>query len=168
MNQTNTDKHTISLLVSNKPGVLTRIALVFARRGFNIDSLVVSKGKSAEFSRMNIEASGDSDTLTLMLAQLNKLVDVIKAIDHSNEDIIQNEMALIKIRCKVERRTELLQISDTFRCQTVDISEDTMTLQITGKSDKIDAFIKMISTFEIMELVRTGKVLMARGDVITA
>ncbi len=124
-------KHTISLLVSNKPGVLTRVALVFARRGFNIDSLVVSKAQSPEFSRMNIEATGSERTLNLMLTQLNRLVDVIHAVDHANEDVIQRELALFKVSCEPDKRTEVLQIADTFRGQTVDIGDDTITLQVT-------------------------------------
>jgi len=164
----NTTKHTISLLVSNKPGVLTRVALVFARRGFNIDSLVVSQAQTPTFSRMNIEASGDERTLSLMLAQLNRLVDVIHAVDHAGEDVVQRELALFKIRCTPKSRTEILQMAETFRGQTVDIGDDTITLQITGKSAKVDAFHTMMRPFEIMELVRTGKVLMSRGHELTA
>jgi acetolactate synthase-1/3 small subunit len=166
MDQSN--KHTISLLVSNKPGVLTRVALVFARRGFNIDSLVVSQSQDQEFSRMNIEATGDERTLHLMLNQLNRLVDVIHAVDHASDDVIQRELALFKINCSPEARTEVLQIADTFRGQTVDISDETITLQVTGKSTKVDAFKQMMSPFGIMELVRTGKVLMSRGLESTA
>jgi len=161
-------KHTISLLVSNKPGVLTRVALVFARRGFNIDSLVVSKAQSPEFSRMNIEATGDEKTLNLVLAQLNRLVDVIHAVDHANEDVIQRELALFKVSCPAEKRIEVLQIAETFRGQTVDIGDDTITLQVTGKSSKVDAFHTMMNPFGILELVRTGKVLMSRGKAATA
>lgn len=157
------NKHTISLLVSNKPGVLTRVALVFARRGFNIDSLVVSQSQDQEFSRMNIEATGDERTLHLMLNQLNRLIDVIHAVDHAADDVIQRELALFKINCSPKSRTEVLQIADTFRGQTVDISDETITLQVTGKSTKVDAFRQMMSPFGIMELVRTGKVLMSRG-----
>ena len=165
---TNAAKHTISLLVSNKPGVLTRVALVFARRGFNIDSLVVSQSQEAEFSRMNIEATGDERTLHLMLAQLNRLVDVIHAVDHATDDVIQRELALFKVSCAPEKRTEVLQIADTFRGQTVDIGDETITLQVTGKSSKVDAFLKMMSPLGIRELVRTGKVLMSRGLEATA
>jgi acetolactate synthase I/III small subunit len=164
----NQQKHTISLLVSNKPGVLTRVALVFARRGFNIDSLVVSSEQSREFSRMNIEATGNDKTLHLMLNQLNRLIDVIHAVDHATDDVIQRELALFKIDCSPDKRTEVLQIADTFRGQTVDISDETITLQITGKSTKVDAFAKMMEPFGISELVRTGKVLMSRGSEMTA
>lgn len=161
-------KHTISLHVSNKPGVLTRVALVFARRGFNIDSLVVSKGLTPEFSRMTIEATGSDKTLNLMLNQLNRLVDVIRAVDHATDDVIQRELALFKVNCTPEKRTEVLQISDTFRGQTIDIGDDTITVQITGNSSKVDAFSKMMGPYGINELVRTGKVLMSRGSEATA
>jgi len=164
----NTTKHTISLLVSNKPGVLTRVALVFARRGFNIDSLVVSQAQTPTFSRMNIEATGDERTLSLMLAQLNRLIDVIHAVDHAGKGVVQRELALFKIKCTPKTRTEVLQMADSFRGQTVDIGDDTITLQITGKSTKIEAFHTMMKSFEIMELVRTGKVLMSRGRESTA
>lgn len=161
-------KNTISLLVSNKPGVLIRISLVFARRGFNIDSLVVSQGQTAKFSRMNIEATGEESARNLMLAQLNRLVDVIHAVDHGADDIIHRELALVKISCTPEKRSEALQIAETFRSQTVDISEETITFQITGQSSKLNAFQKMMETFGILEVVRTGKVLISRGTEATA
>ena len=164
----NANKHTISLLVSNKPGVLTRVALVFARRGFNIDSLVVSESQTHDTSRMNIEATGDTQTLHLMMAQLNRLIDVVHAVDHAGEDIIQRELALFKVSCGSHQRTEVLQIADTFRCQTVDICEENITFQVTGKSSKVDAFKKMMEPYGIQELVRTGKVLMSRGTESTA
>lgn len=163
-----TMKHTISLLVSNKPGVLTRITLIFARRGFNIDTLVVSQGRQSGFSRMNIEATGNARTLHLMLTQLNRLIDVIHAVEHSGEDTVQRELALFKIQCTANQRTEVLQIAETFRGQTVDIGDETITLQVVGKTSKVDAFSKMMTPFGIKELVRTGKVLMSRGAEATA
>lgn len=160
-------RHTISLLVSDKPGVLSRITLVFARRGFNIDSLVVSRERE-NFSRMNIECTGDPKTLQLMLSQLNKIVDVIHARDHYGEDIITKELALIKVNCAAVNRTEILQIADAFKARTVDISDTTMTFEITGESGKLNACEKMFLPYGIQELVRTGKVLMARGEAVTA
>lgn len=160
-------KHTISLLVSNKPGVLTRVALIFARRGYNIDSLVVSPAQKPEYSRMNIEATGDEKTLSLMLNQLNRLVDVIHAVDHAEDDVIQRELALVKLSCPPEQRTDLLQIADTFRSRPVDISDQTLTLQVTGDTSKLDAFVKMVEPYIILELVRTGKVIMSRGSEAT-
>ena len=163
------EKHSISLYVNNKPGVLIRTSLVFARRGYNIDSLVVSiDSNNPKYSRMNIEATGDPDTLHLMLSQLNRLVDVIHARDLSDEDILQREMALIKLHCPVNMRTELLQIADAFASKTIDISEDTITFQIAGSSEKINRAITLFQGYEILEVVRTGKVLMARGKEATA
>ncbi|MBB6481285.1 acetolactate synthase small subunit [Spirochaeta isovalerica] len=161
-------QHTISLLVCNRPGALIRIALVFARRGFNIDSLVVSESKDPLYSRMNIVATGDTKTLQLMLNQLNKLIDVVHAKDYSDTDVIQKELALIKVECNDNNRTAILQIADAFKCRNVDISDSTMTFQVTGKSSKIDAVRKMFESYNVLEIVRTGKILMARGDEETA
>ncbi|MFW6313889.1 MAG: acetolactate synthase small subunit, partial [Spirochaetota bacterium] len=115
------EKHTISLYVANKPGVLIRIALVFARRGYNIDSLVVSAAPDPDFSTMNIVASGDRKTLDQILKQLNKLVDVVHATDRTNDDVIHREMALMKIHCEPELRGEVLQLAKALDCDTVDL-----------------------------------------------
>jgi len=163
----NVKKHTISLLVSNKPGVLIRIALVFARRGYNIDSLVVSESPDPAFSTMNISATGDSKTLEQILKQLNKLVDVIHARDRTDEDIIQRELALIKVRCAPEVRTDVLQIARAFDCKILDLSEKTVILEVAGKTEKIDAVNKIFEPYGIIETMRTGKVLMARGEEYT-
>lgn len=163
------EKHSISLYVNNKPGVLIRTSLVFARRGYNIDSLVVSNdSKDPRFSRMNIEATGDPETLHLMLAQLNRLVDVIHARDLSDEDILQRELALVKLNCPVNKRTELLQIAEAFASKTIDLSEETITFQIAGSSAKIERAVTLFQSYDILEVVRTGKVLMARGEEATA
>ena len=167
MNNLN-NKHNISLLVSNKPGVLTRIALVFARRGYNIDSLVVSQAREPSLSRVNIESTGDEDTLALILNQLNRLIDVIKAVDHIGEDIIQRELALFKVRSLPEKRMEILMIADTFRAIALDMGESCTTFQLTGQSDKIEAFKSSMNEFGIMELIRTGKVVISRGEKSTA
>jgi acetolactate synthase-1/3 small subunit len=155
--------HAISLLVNNKPGVLIRISLVFARRGYNIDSLVVSPAHDEQFSRMSITASGDPTTLEQILKQLNKLVDVIHAQDHTGEIVVERELALVKVKCVAETRTEVLQITEHFKCQTVDIGEQTLMLQVTGDTDKLDALVLMLGKYDILELVRTGKIIMARG-----
>ncbi|QEN07150.1 acetolactate synthase small subunit [Oceanispirochaeta crateris] len=167
MNETQ-KRHNISLYVENKPGVTIRIALVFARRGYNIESFVGSPAQDDRYSRINIEATGDSQTLHLMLEQLNRLVDVIHAREYSDEDVIQKELALIKVRCNNESRTEILQITGAFKCRNVDISDTTMTFQVTGKSSKIDAVSKMLDKFGVLEVVRTGKLLIARGKEETS
>ncbi|MBK8804490.1 MAG: acetolactate synthase small subunit [Fibrobacteres bacterium] len=159
----NMPSHTISVLVRNKPGVLVRVALVFARRGYNIDSLVVSPVLDSEFSRMTITCSGDPATLDQIIKQLFKLIDVVRAIDHTGESVIEKEMALIKVKCPPENRTGLLQIAEHFKGTTVDFGHESLILQMAGGSDKIDHVLGLLQPFGIVDLVRTGKILMARG-----
>lgn len=157
-------KHSISLYVANKPGVLIRISLVFARRGYNIDSLVVSESNDPNFSRMNITATGDPNTLTLMLNQLNRLVDVIHAKEYEESETVQRELALIKVNCEAKDRSDILQIADVFKAKNVDITDTSLTFQVTGTSSKLDAFQELLDPYTIIELVRTGKIIMARGS----
>lgn len=157
-------KHTISLYVANKPGVLIRIALVFARRGYNIDSLVVSESQDPNFSRMNIVATGDEKTLDQILKQLNKLVDVIHAKDNTGEDIIEREIGLFKIKSTPENRSEILQVATAFRGELVDISDGTITFQVSGGSNILDAVAKFFEKYGIFEVVRSGKILIMRGE----
>jgi len=159
--------HTLSVYVSNKPGVLARIAQVFARRGFNIESLVVSPAMDGKFSRMTIGLSGNPDMLEQIIRQVSKLIDVISCTDHTGDESVVRELALVKVRVGAERRTQALQVVEHFACKTVDLSENAMIVMATGDSDKVDAFIRMIKTFDVVELVRTGKVLMVRGDKAT-
>ena len=161
-------KHTISLYVANKPGVLNRIAQVFSRRGYNIDSLVVSESTDPEYSYMNIVAFGDLPTLQQILKQLNKLIDVVSARDYSTEDVIQKELGLFKVNCPQDRRTEVLQIAQTFKAVTEDLTATTLTLMVTGKSEKLDALKEMLMPYGILELVRSGKVLISRGEGYTS
>ena len=161
-------KHTISLLVANRPGVLIRISLVFARRGYNLESVVVSPSNDPAFSMMNIVASGDEKTLDQILKQLNKIIDVVHATDRTGEDILQRELALIKISCPQEKRAELLQLVDALKCDTVDLTEKSIILQITGSSERLDSIVKVFESYDILELIRTGKVLMTRGSQLTA
>ncbi len=161
------EKHTISLYVANKPGVLIRIALVFARRGYNIDSLVVSPAPDPDFSTMNIVASGDRKTLDQILKQLNKLVDVVHATDRTTDDVIHRELALIKVHCEPELRGEVLQLSKALDCETVDLGERSVTLQATGNTDKLDAVSRVFERYGLLEMIRTGKVLIARGETLT-
>ncbi len=158
------DNHTISILVVNKPGVLMRVAQVFSRRGFNIDSLVVSSGFDNKYARMTISAQGNEENLDQIKMQLSKLVDVMHCIEHENADSIIKEMALIKVSCDIEERSEILQLVEHFACKTVDMTRGSMVIQATGNSEKLDALIDQLSDYKIIELVRTGKVLMARGQ----
>ncbi|HMP90433.1 MAG TPA: acetolactate synthase small subunit [Kiritimatiellia bacterium] len=164
---TNQIIHTLSVYVSNKPGVLARIAQVFARRGFNIESLVVSPAMDGKFSRMTIGLSGNPDMLDQIVKQVSKLIDVIYCRDHTDDDAVVRELALVKVLCGPDRRAEALQVVEHFACKTVDLTEKSMIIMATGASDKVDAFIRMIKSFNVVELVRTGKVLMVRGDQIT-
>ena len=155
--------HAISLLVHDVPGVLVRVALVFSRRGYNIESLVVSPARRPGFSRMTITSSGDTSTLEQMIKQLTKLVDVVYAVDHTLDEAYETEIALMKIACGIEERTEILQIAEHFKAKVVDYSTDSLILRVTGSSEKLDAFKDVLARFEIAEIVRSGKLLMARG-----
>ncbi len=159
--------HNLSVYVANKPGVLARIAQVFARRGYNIDSLVVSPSVDGRFSRMTITAKGSAEGLDQVIRQLGKLVDVIRCVDHTGEDVVEQELALIKVAAGEEDRTSALQIADHFGAKTVDLTARSMVVMATGNSDKIDALIRMMARYRIIELVRTGKVVMARGEAAT-
>ncbi len=165
----NSDKsmHTLSVYVSNKPGALARIAQVFSRRGFNIESLVVSPAVDGHFSRMTISCSGDPSGLDQIIKQLSKLIDVLRCIDHTYDESVMKEMGLIKIAVDSEGRSEALQIAEHYGCKTVDLTPESMILQVVGNPSKIDALEEMIAKFKIIELVRTGKVVMTRGEEIT-
>jgi acetolactate synthase I/III small subunit len=156
-------EHTLSLFVNNKPGVLVRVALTFARRGYNIESLVVSPAASGEFSRMTITCSGEPETLGQIIRQLQKLVDVVRAIDHSSDESYETELALIKVACALDQRTEILQIAEHFHAKVVDYGSESLMLRIYGSSEKLDAFIALVRPYGLRELVRSGKILMARG-----
>ena len=157
-------KTTIGLLVNDRPGVLVRIAQCFARRAYNIENLVVSPAHIPQCSRMTITSIGPAAELNQIILQLNKLVDVIHAKDHSTDDAITRELALFKVDCSVEERTEVLQITEVFRGKTVDLSEATITIEATGTTEKMDALESLLSKFDLKEMVRTGKVVMARGN----
>lgn len=162
-----TGLHTISVYVANKPGVLARIAQVFARRGYNIESLVVSPAMDGQFSRMTIGLSGSPEGMEQIIKQTSKLIDVLRCTDHTDDEAVVKELALVKVGANASQRAEVLQIGEHFGCKTVDLTETSMILQCTGNSEKIDALINMLGKFRIIELVRTGKVLMARGDGLT-
>jgi acetolactate synthase I/III small subunit len=155
--------HTLSMHVANKPGVLGRICAVFSRRGFNIDSLVVSQGRDPRYSRMTVGISGHPEGLHQIILQCNKLIDVIHCFEHTDKDSVVKEMVLVKLQVSPENRTEILQILEHFNGKTVDLQEQSLIVMITGNSDKVDAAVNLLARFEIIETVRTGKVVMARG-----
>ena len=159
--------HTISLFVNNKPGVLVRVALVFSRRGFNIESLVVSAGAEGRFSRMTIVCSGAVSDLKQIIAQLAKLVDVVHAIDHTGDESYETEIALVKLFAPLDQRTQILQVAEHYKAKVVDYGSDSLILQVHGPSEKLDSFVDLLRPFKLSELVRSGKLLMARGSRVT-
>ena len=161
------DTHVISCYVRNKPGVLVRVALTFSRRAYNIESLVVSPGRSDEFSRMTITSSGDPDTLEQIIKQLSKLVDVVHAFDHTDQDVIDSEIALVKVAIPLDGRTALLQIVEHYHGKVVDYGSDSVIIRIAGSSSKLEAFIELCQQWEIKEVVRSGQLVMARGQDVT-
>jgi len=155
--------HTISLFVRDEPGVLVRVALVFSRRGYNIESLVVSRSARAGFSRMTMTCSGDSSILEQMINQLTKLVDVVHAIDHTHDEAYETEIALLKVHCTSENRAEVLQIAEHFGGKVVDYGTASVMFRVYGSSEKLDALQGLLAPFDVAEIVRSGKILMARG-----
>jgi acetolactate synthase-1/3 small subunit len=160
--------HTISALVRNQPGVLVRVALVFARRGYNIESLVVSADvANGEFSRMTMTCRGDLDTLEQIIKQLTKLIDVVHAIDHTGQSVVETEIALVKIKAELKSRTEVLQIAEHYNAKVVDYGAEALILRVYGDTEKLDSFISLLRPLGVVELVRSGKILMARGPQTT-
>lgn len=158
------NQHTISCLVDNKPGVLARVAGLFSRRGYNIESLAVSITQDPEVSRMTIVVNGDEQTVEQITKQLHKLIDVSKVQDYIDTPIIARELALIKVNAEVKDRTALLQLIEVFRGRVIDMSDKTFVIELTGGGDKIDAFEKLLEPYGIRELVRTGRIAIARGS----
>lgn len=159
--------NTLSVLVNNTPGVLMRICQVFSRRAFNIDSLVVSEGRTGAFSRMTIDISGNPEGFEQIIKQVNKLVDVIHCYEHTAENSVVREMLLVKILADQGQRSAALQVIEHFAGKTVDLSPESMIALFTGTTSKLDAAMIMLSQFEVIETVRTGKVVMARGSQAT-
>jgi acetolactate synthase-1/3 small subunit len=161
------DFHRISLYVKNEPGVLARVAMVFSRRGYNIESLVVSAAAKSGYSRMTITSSGDPAILEQMIKQLAKLIDVVHAIDHTGDAAFETEIALIKLKCGSDERREILQIVEHFGAKVVDFAPESLVVRVYGSSEKLDALRDLLAKFQIVEIVRSGKILMARGVATT-
>jgi acetolactate synthase-1/3 small subunit len=156
--------HTISILVENRPGVLARVSHVFARRGFNLESLAVSRTEDVTVSRMTVVVAGDDEQFKQVGNQLLKLIDVIKVIDHTRDNLVGRELALIKVKVEdAGTRAEIAQIAQLFRANIVAVDPETIMLEVTGKEDKVDAIQKMLEKYEILELVRTGLIVLTRG-----
>lgn len=155
--------HILSVTVENKPGVLTRVTTLFRRRGYNIESLAVGATEDPSISRMTIVVDGDDRILEQVTKQLYKLVEVIKIIDITEERAVERELVLIKVKADANVRAEIVQIVDIFRARIVDIGRNSLIIEATGDSGKIDAIEDSLRPFGIIELVRTGKVAMVRG-----
>lgn len=157
-------KYTLSVLVENRSGVLSRVAGLFSRRGFNIDSLAVGVTENPDVSRMTIVVNGDEYTVEQVSKQLNKLIDVIKIRALENSDSVSRELALIKVNATAATRSEIIQIVEIFRAKIVDVSKNTLTVEISGATDKVEALEDMLKQFGIKEIVRTGTIAIERGN----
>jgi acetolactate synthase I/III small subunit len=156
-------RHTISVLVENSPGVLARVASLFSRRGFNIESLAVGPTEVETISRMTIVVNVDEHPLEQVTKQLNKLVNVLKIVELESASSVQRELLLVKVAADVKTRSHVLETVQLFRAKVVDVSEDTVVIEATGNTDKIEALLRVLEPFGIKELVQSGMVAMARG-----
>ena len=156
-------RHTLAVLVENKSGVLTRVAGLFSRRGYNIDSLAVGVTEDSTISRMTIVVRGDDHVLEQVTKQLNKLIDVIRVTDLGADESVERELALIKVVADASNRSEIIQIVDIFRARIIDDAAKSMTIEVTGDEGKIMGIEQLLRPFGIKEMVRTGKVAMTRG-----
>lgn len=157
-------KHTIVALVEDKPGVLTRMASLFRRRGFNIDSIAVGHSELPHLSRMTFVVNGPATIMEQVRKQLNKVVDVVKAVDISSDNITTRELALIKVKATSSTRGEIIEIADIFRANIVDVASDTLIIELTGEEDKVDSMLNLLRGFGIKEVARTGRIAMVRGN----
>lgn len=156
-------KHTLVALVENKPGVLNRMASLFRRRGFNIESIAVGHSEVPHLSRMTIVVDGATAMVEQVRKQLDKVVDVVKVSDITEDDIVARELALIKVKATSSTRSEIIQIVDIFRANIVDVAPDSVTIEVTGDEDKINSLFNLLRGFGIKEIARTGRIAMTRG-----
>jgi acetolactate synthase-1/3 small subunit len=157
-------KHTIAIMVKDHPGVLARVASLFNRRRFNIESIAAGHSEKKGITRITIVTEGDDYILEQITKQLNKLVDVIRVKDLPRDDSVERELALIKVSTKsVDERSEIMQLVDTFRGHIVDIDKQALTIEVTGTQEKINAKLKLLESFGILEITRTGKISLSRG-----
>jgi len=156
-------KHTLSVLVENKPGILARVAGLFARRGFNIDSLAVGVTENPEISRMTVVVDVEEHSLEQVYKQLNKLINVIKVIDLPDEDSVQRELIMVKVKADAKTRAEIIEMVDIFRGKIVDVGKGTLSIEVTGTGSKLKALEDLLKPYGIVELARTGMVALNRG-----
>ena len=158
-------KHTVVALVEDRPGTLNRIASLFRRRGFNIDSITVGHSEIPKLSRVTIIVDGANTTVEQVRKQLDKVIDVVRVSDITGEDIIAREMALIKVKSTPANRSEIMQIVDIFRANIVDVAADSVTVEVTGDEQKVNSLLNLLRGFGIRELARTGRIAMPRGNL---
>ena len=158
------EKHVLSALVKNSSGVLSRVSGLFSRRGYNIDSLTVGRTEDPSISRMTITLMGDDNVLEQVKKQLNKLEDVVRVIDFKANESVYRELVLIKVKANAENRATINETVKIFRSKIIDLSTDTLTIELTGDEDKISALINLMSEYGIEELVRTGVTALQRGE----
>ena len=156
--------HTISVMVEDRPGVLTRVAGLFAARGFNIDSLAVGATEQPGISRMTIVVQVDRKPLEQITKQLNKLINVIKILEHEPSETVERELMLVKVRASGESRARVLEFCDVFRVRVADVTHDSLTVEATGSPDKLNALLELLTDFGIVELARTGRIALTRGN----
>ena len=155
-------RHTISVLVENKFGVLTRVAGLFSGRGYNIDTLNVGPTHDSKLSRMTIVTTGDEATLEQIVKQLNKLPNVIKVQNFSEGEYVDRELVLVKVAVDSKSRAEVMQVTDIFRAKIVDVQPKSLTIEVTGNEGKVDKFVDLMNSFGVTELTRTGKIAVSR------
>ena len=160
-------KHTLSVLVENKPGVLTRVAGLFARRGFNIDSLVVGETENPQLSRMTITVDEQDQPVEQVTKQLHKLINVLKITDLDPAGSVERELLLIKVKAGSQNRSEILQMVEIFGATIIDVTSEVLVIEMTGTREKVGAFIDLLGPFGIVELMRTGRLAMSRGRKAT-
>jgi len=156
-------KHTLSVLVENKPGVLARVAGLFARRGFNIDSLAVGVTENPDMSRMTVVVDVEEHSLEEVYKQLNKLINVIKVVDLPDDNSVQRELILVKVKADARTRAEIIEMVDIFRGKIVDVGKGTVSIEVTGTGSKLRALEDLLKPYGIVELARTGMVALNRG-----
>jgi acetolactate synthase-1/3 small subunit len=156
-------RHTLSVLVENKPGVLARVAALFSRRGFNIDSLAVGPTEHPDISRMTIAVNVEDLPLEQVTKQLNKLINVLKVVELDLDASVQRELLLVKVKADQSSRSQVLEVVQLFRAKVVDVVADAVTIEATGTADKLDAFIRVLEPYGIRELVQSGMVAVGRG-----
>jgi acetolactate synthase I/III small subunit len=157
------DQHTLSVLVENKPGVLTRVAGMFARRNYNIHSLAVGPTDDPRVSRLTLVVGTEAVQLEQIVKQLNKLVHVLKIVELEDGDAVERELQLVKVACDASTRSQIIELADVFRAKIVDVDHDSLTIEAAGSPDKLEAMVELLEPHGIREMVRSGRIALSRG-----